>query len=204
MLLTIPAAVALSVAAEPIMTVLFAGGRFSEADAVVSALVLSIIVAGLPAYVMIKVLAPGFFGRKDMWTPVWATVISLAIGVSANFVLVPLMGIAGLAATTAGAAWINVLILYVILVRRGHFHFERWLVVRLAKQILAAAVMAGAILVVRYLFTGYFGGSALERVVATAALVGSGALAYFAIAWFTGAMDKDDLLILLRRKKVKE
>ncbi|MBA3834594.1 MAG: murein biosynthesis integral membrane protein MurJ [Pseudomonadota bacterium] len=202
MLLTIPAAVALAVAAEPIMTVLFEGGRFSEADAAVSALVLSIIVAGLPAYVMIKVLAPGFFGRKDMWTPLWITVGSLAVGVGANFYLVPRYGIASLAATTAAAAWINALALYVILVRRGHFHFERWLVVRLLKQLLAAAVMGGAIYFVQSAFAGFFSGSAGERLLATGALVATGGIAYFVIAWFSGAMDKDDLLILLRRKKV--
>ena len=203
MLLTIPAAVALSVAAGPIMTVLFEGGRFTQADADVSALVLSIIVGGLPAYVMIKVLAPGFFGRKDMWTPLWVTVGSLAIGVAANFVLVPIIGIAALAATTAGAAWINAIALYVILVRRGHFWFEGWLVARLVKQLIAAAVMAGAIMLVQSAFTGFFSGSAGERLLATVALVVSGAVAYFAIAWFGGAMDKEDLLLLLRRKKVK-
>jgi putative peptidoglycan lipid II flippase len=202
MLLTIPAAVALSVAAGPIMTVLFEGGRFTEADARMSALVLSIIVAGLPAYVMIKVLAPGFFGRKDMWTPLWITVGSLGVGVAANFVLVPIVGIAALAATTAGAAWINAIALYVILARRGHFHFERWLVVRLAKQLAAAAVMAGAIFLVQTAFAGFFSGSAGQRVLATGALVAAGGIAYFAIAWFTGAMDREDLLILLRRKKV--
>ena len=203
MLLTIPAAVALSIAAEPIMTVLFEGGRFTEADAAVSALVLSIIVAGLPAYVMIKVLAPGFFGRKDMWTPLWATVISLTLGVAANFALVPIYGIAALAATTAAAAWLNALILYVILVRRGHFHFESWLVVRLVKQLFAAAVMGGAILLVQSAFEGFFSGSTGERLLATAAVVGTGGLAYFVIAWVIGAMDKEDLLVLLRRKKVK-
>ncbi len=203
MLLTIPAAVALAVAAEPIMTVLFAGGRFTQADAAVSALVLSIIVAGLPAYVMIKVLAPGFFARKDMWTPFWITIASLVLGVAANFILLPIMGIAGLAAATAGAAWINAIALYAILASRGHFRFEAWLVIRLAKQMFAAAVMGGAIMLVRSAFTDFFAGSAGERLLATAALVATGAIAYFVIAWFTGAMDKEDLLILLRRKKVQ-
>jgi putative peptidoglycan lipid II flippase len=202
MLLTIPAAVALSVAAGPIMTVLFEGGRFTAADAAVSALVLSILVAGLPAYVMIKVLAPGFFGRKDMWTPLWITVSSLGVGVAANFVLVPVYGIAALAATTAGASWINAIALYVILASRGHFRFEGWLIARLAKQLVAAAVMAGAIILVQPALSGYFAGSAGQRLIATAALVGTGGIAYFVIAWFSGAMDKEDLLILLRRKKV--
>jgi putative peptidoglycan lipid II flippase len=202
MLLTIPAAVALSVASGPIMTVLFEGGRFTAADAAVSALVLSILVAGLPAYVMIKVLAPGFFARKDMWTPLWVTVISLAIGVSANFWLVPIFGIAALAATTAGASWINAIALYVILVRRGFFRFETWLIVRLSKQLLAAAVMAGAIFFVQSMFAGSFDGSAGQRLVAIAAVVAAGSVVYLAIAWFSGAMDREDLLILLRRKKV--
>jgi putative peptidoglycan lipid II flippase len=203
MLLTIPAAVALSVAAGPIMTVLFEGGRFTQADADVSALVLSIIVAGLPAYVMIKVLAPGFFGRKDMWTPLWVTVASLALGVAANFLLVPRYGIAALAASTAGSAWVNAIALYAILAARGHFRFEGWLASRLAKQIVAAALMGGAILLVQSAFAGFFAGLAGQRLMATAALVATGAFAYFAIAWFSGAMDKEDLLILLRRKKVK-
>jgi putative peptidoglycan lipid II flippase len=71
------------------------------------------------------------------------------------------------------------------------------------KQLFAAAVMAVAILFVRSLFEGFFSGSAGERLVATAALVGTGGVAYFALAWVIGAMDRDDLLILLRRKKVK-
>ena len=70
MLLTLPAAVALAVTAGPIVAALFQGGKFTAEDAATTALVLSIIVAGLPAYVLIKVLTPGFYARKDMKTPV--------------------------------------------------------------------------------------------------------------------------------------
>ncbi len=74
---------------------------------------------------------------------------------------------------------------------------------RLLKQLFAAAVMGGAIFLVQSAFGGFFSGSAGERMLATAALVGTGGVAYFAIAWLTGAMDRDDVLVLLRRKKVK-
>ena len=127
MLLTIPATIALMVAAGPIMTVLFEGGRFTAADAATSALVLSILVAGLPAYVMIKVLAPGFYARKDMKTPVVITLVTLALGVIANFIWIDDVGIAILPLTTAAAAWLNALALYVLLARRGHFRVEGWL-----------------------------------------------------------------------------
>ena len=203
MLLTIPATIALVIAAEPIMTVLFAGGRFSAADAEVSALVLSILVTGLPAYVMIKVLAPGFYARKDMKTPVVITLVTLALGVIANFIWIDDIGIAILPLSTSAAAWLNFLALYILLSRRGHFRVEGWLGTRLFKQVVAAVAMGATIYFVGLALDGYFAGSLAERLLGTIALIGAGSIVYFAIAWFTGGMDKDDLLLLLRRKKVE-
>jgi len=200
MLLTLPAAVALAVTAGPIVAALFQGGKFSAADAHTTGLVLSIIVCGLPAYVMIKVLTPGFYARKDMKTPVVIAFIALVIGVTANFALIPIIGIAALATTTAASAWLNALVLYVLLVRRGHFHFEGWLVSRLVRQLIAAAAMAAALYGVQLLLAGRFAGSAGDRLLGVGALVGVGGAVYFSVAWVIGAMNRDDVLILLRRK----
>jgi len=200
MLLTLPAAIALAVSAGPIVAAIYQGQRFSATDAATTALVLSIIVAGLPAYVMTKVLTPGFYARKDMKTPVIVAFVALVLGVSANFALIPVIGIAALPATTAASAWLNALILYVILARRGHFHFEGWLVSRLVRQLVAAAAMAGALYGVQLLLAGRFAGSAGERLLGVAALVGIGGAVYFTVAWVIGAMNRDDVLILLRRK----
>ena len=202
MLLTLPAAVALAVTAGPIVAALFQGGKFSADDARTTALVLSIIVAGLPAYVMIKVLTPGFYARKDMKTPVVIALVALSIGIALNFALIPVIGITALATTTALTAWINALVLYVILVRRGHFHFEPWLASRLIRQLIAAAAMAAALYGVRELLEGFFAGSAGERLLGVGALVSVGGLVYFVVAWVIGAMNRDDILILLKRKKV--
>ena len=202
MLLTLPAAVALAVTAGPIVAALFQGGRFSADDARTTALVLSIIVAGLPAYVMIKVLTPGFYARKDMKTPVVVALIALAIGIASNFALIDVIGITALATTTALSAWLNALVLYVILVRRDHFRFEPWLASRLIRQLVAAAAMAAALYGVRELLEGYFAGSAGERLLGVGALVSVGGVVYFAVAWVIGAMNRDDILILLKRKKV--
>jgi len=202
MLLTLPAAVALAVTAGPIVAALFQGGRFSADDARTTALVLSIIVAGLPAYVMIKVLTPGFYARKDMKTPVVVALVALSIGIGLNFALIPVIGITALATTTALSAWLNALVLYVILVRRGHFRFEPWLASRLIRQLVAAAAMAAALYGVRELLEGFFAGSAGNRLIGVTALVSVGGLVYFAVAWSIGAMDRDDILILLKRKKV--
>ncbi|HEX6218077.1 MAG TPA: murein biosynthesis integral membrane protein MurJ [Sphingomicrobium sp.] len=203
MLLTIPATIALMVAAGPIMTVLFEGGRFTQEDAATSALVLSILVAGLPAYVMIKVLAPGFYARKDMKTPVIITLTTLAFGVVANFIWIEEVGIAILPITTAAAAWLNALALYFLLAGRGHFRVEGWLAVRLVKQLAAAVAMGATIWAVGVALGDWFAGSVGQRLLGTIALIGAGSIVYFVLAWITGGMDKDDLLVLLRRKKVE-
>src|SRR5918993_2463195 len=160
MLLTLPAAIALAVTAGPIIAAIYQGQRFTASDAATTALVLSIIVAGLPAYVMTKVLTPGFYARKDMKTPVYIALAMLGVGIAVNFALIPVLGIAALALTTAASAWLNALVLYVLLARRGHFRFEGWLVSRLLRQLVAAAAMAGALYGVRLLLDDRFAGSA--------------------------------------------
>lgn len=202
MLLTLPAAVALAVVADPIVAALFQGGRFTAEDADTTALVLSIIVAGLPAYVLIKVLTPGFYARKDMKTPVYIALAMLFLGIVLNFALIPVIGIAALAFTTALSAWLNAIALYVILRRRGHFRIEGWLWSRMVRQLLAAAVMAVALYLVRQQFAGTFDESVGQRLVGVGALVSTGGIVYFAVAWTIGAMNRDDVLILLRKKKV--
>jgi len=204
MLLTLPAAIALAVTSGPIVAALFQGGRFTAEDAATTGLVLSIVVAGLPAYVLIKVLTPGFYARKDMKTPVYIAFAMLGLGVALNLALIPYLGIAALALTTAASAWLNALALYVILHARGHFRMEGWLVVRILKQLFAAAVMAAVLWFLQGQLDGWFAGSAGRRIVGVGALVSAGALVYFTLAWTTGAMDKEDILVLMRKKKAKE
>ena len=204
MLLTLPAAVALAVTAGPIVAALFQGGEFTAEDARTTALVLSIIVAGLPAYVLIKVLTPGFYARKDMKTPVGIAFAMLVVGVAMNFALLPYLGIAALALSTAFTAWLNALTLYIVLRARGHFRIDATLWGRLIRQLLAAAVMAAALWFVREQLSGFVAGSTGRRLIGVAALVSVGGAVYFAVAWVIGAMNRDDILILLRRKKAAE
>lgn len=204
MLLTLPAAVALGVVAGPIAAALFQGGKFDAEDARLTGLVLSIIVAGLPAYVLIKVLTPGFYARKDMKTPVWIAVAMLVAGVALNFALLDIMGIATLPFTTALTAWGNCLILYGILHVRGHFRIETWLVSRLLRQLIAAAAMGAVLWLLMHELSGFFAGSVGERLAGIGALVSAGGIVYFGLGWIIGAINREDVMILLRRRKVSE
>jgi putative peptidoglycan lipid II flippase len=203
MLLTLPAAIALAVASGPIATVIFEGGRFTQGDAAVTGAVLATLVLGLPAYVLIKILSPGFYARRDVKTPVAVAVATLLGSVVLNFILVPRMGIVALPLSTAIGAWANALVLAGLLHSRGHFRVPGWLASRLVRQLLAGAAMGAALWVVQGALAERFGGSAGDRILATGALVGVGGLVYFAVAWTIGAMNRDDILILLRRKQVE-
>ena len=202
MLLTLPATLALAVAAGPIIGALFQGGRFTVEDAAITGNVLAILVIGLPGYVLVKVLTPAFYARKDVRTPVRIAIFVLVASVIANFVLIPFIGIYSLATVTAGGAWINFLALYFILHRRGHFRITGPVAGRLIRQFLAAAGMAGVLVAMRGPLAGLFLGSAGERLIGVGALVGAGIFTYFALAWVIGGMNKDDLSELVRRKKV--
>jgi putative peptidoglycan lipid II flippase len=202
MLLTIPAAVALAVCAGPIATVIFEGGRFTAEDASVTGAVLATLVLGLPAYVLIKILAPGFYARRDVKTPVVIAVGTLIASVLLNFILVPRLGIVALPLSTAIGAWTNAALLALLLHRRGHFRVPGWLASRLVRQLLAGAAMGTALWLLQNALGDRFAGETLDKLLGIGALVSVGGIVYFGVAWIIGGMNKDDVLILLRKKKV--
>ncbi len=204
MLLTLPATLALSITAFPIIAALFQGGNYSVEDAAITGQVLAILVLGLPAYVLVKVLTPGFYARKDVKTPVYIAMSILAGSVVANFLLIPLLGIYSLPAVTSAGAWLNFALLFLILGVRGHFRLPGWLVSRLARQLLAAVLMGGMLFVLQRLLGDIFTGGLAERAVGLTLIVGTGATVYFGVAWVIGGIDREDFRTLFRRSKPPE
>ena len=203
MLLTLPATLALAVGAVPIIGALFQGGEYTMEAAVTTGQILAILVTGLPAYVLVKVLTPAFYARKDVKTPVLIAVAVLVASIPANFLLIPEIGIYSLAAVTSAGAWVNFLTLFTVLYVRGHFRMPGWLVSRVVKQLIAAIVMAIALFAVRTAFAGWFFGGLIERVVGLAVLVGVGTIVYFAVAFIIGGVDREALASLRRRRAPK-
>ncbi|MBU0669307.1 MAG: murein biosynthesis integral membrane protein MurJ, partial [Alphaproteobacteria bacterium] len=200
MLLTIPAAVALAVCATPFVTMIFQGGRFDLADAVVTGNVLAVLVLGLPAYVLVKVLVPNFYARADTRTPVYAAFISLAVFVAFNLAFLQRFGVVGVAYASVIGAWINTGFLYIVLMRRGYYRLPGALVLRIARQLVAAAAMGAALWFARDLLTGYFAAGLLARLFALAVLVGCAALVYFGVAFAVGAIDRQRIATLTKKK----
>ena len=205
MLLTLPATLALTVTAFPIIATLFQGGNYTLEDASITGQVLSILVLGLPAYVLVKVLTPGFYARKDVKTPVYIAMAILAGSIVANFLLIPVLGIYSLPTVTSGAAWLNFVLLFAILGVRGHFRLPGWLISRLARQLVAAVLMGAVLFFLQRLLGGAFaGGGFTERALGLMLIVGTGAIVYFGVAWVIGGIDREDFKALFRRSKPEE
>jgi len=201
MLLCLPAALALAISALPLVSAIFEAGRFTASDAKQTALTLSLIALGLPAYVLVKVLTPGFYARRDTATPVKVALVVLVANVILNFALIPSFGIGGLAAAVAISSWLNCTILYVLLYRRGHFRIERWLASRIARQLIAAAAMVAVLFGIRMALAGWFAGSLGHRLGGVIAIVGGGMIVYFPLVWILGGTDREELKALLSRRR---
>ena len=200
-LLTLPAAAALAVCAPAFCTAFFVGGKFTLADGAIMAQIVVALVAGLPAYVIVKILNPGFFAREDTRTPVWTALISLSFNIAVNLYVVSRYGIVGLAGATAASASLNCLLLYVILHRRGWFHFTARLAGRIARQVVATSAMAAALWWLMPQMSASYAATWYERAAALAVLVGVGMAVFFAVAFAVGAIDRNVLAQLRRRRQ---
>jgi putative peptidoglycan lipid II flippase len=199
-LLTLPAAAALAICAPAFCTAFFVGGKFTLADGETMAQIVVALVAGLPAYVIVKILNPGFFAREDTRTPVWTALVSLVFNVGLNLYVVQRYGIVGLAGATAASATLNCILLYAILHHRGWFHFTWHLAGRIARQLVATVAMGVLLWWLVPQFTAEYAGKWYDRAWALSLLVFAGMAAFFIVAYFVGAIDKA-LLAQLRRRR---
>jgi putative peptidoglycan lipid II flippase len=89
----------------------------------------------------------------------------------------------------------------VILHRRGHFRIQGWLASRIARQLLAGALMVAALYGIRIGLSGWFSGSVGHRLAGVIAIVGGGMAVYFPAVWLLGGTDKDELRSLIKRRR---
>jgi len=203
MLLTMPAAGALIGLALPIVRVLFERGAFGPGDSVNVAEALVAFAVGIPAFVLIRVLQPGFFSRKDTKTPTWFAAISLVVNVVLSLALFGSLKHVGIALATSIAAWINVGMLAIFLARRGHFRLDgtewRQQAMIAVMTVVMAGALYGAVVLLEPVFDpGYF---FPLQALALLGLCVFGAGLYFALLHFTGVQRLGALLRRFRRGK---
>jgi putative peptidoglycan lipid II flippase len=199
--LTLPSAVGLIVLARPLMSVLFQHGAFGPADAAATAAALAAYAAGLPAFVLIKVLAPAFFARQDTRTPVKVAVVAVLVNLFLTLVLMRFLAHVGIALATTAAGWVNALTLLALLIRRRHFSLDQRARRTLPRVAIAALAMGAVLTLLRIAFAPRLAtGPLMLRVAALAALIGVGFAAFALFALALGVVRRSDLRGRLRRQ----
>jgi putative peptidoglycan lipid II flippase len=186
---------------DAVVTVMFQYGRFSTGDAAATAAALTAFAAGLPAYVLVRVLTPGFFAREDTRTPVKFAAVSVAANIILSLALVWSLAHVGIAIATAAAAWLNVVLLWLALRRRGFLEIDAKLARRLPRILAAAVIMAALVWPAATWLSAPLEGAVTGRILAMAALVAGGAIIFALLALAMGAARRDDLRALLRREQ---
>ena len=202
LLLTLPATAALLVIAEPIVAVLFERGAFGPTDSAATADALAAFAAGLPAYVLIKALSPGFFAREDTVTPMKIAVASLIANSLLSAILMWPFGHVGIALATAIAAWLNAGSLWWLLHRRGLFPLDPGFRKRVPRIVVSSALLGLALGGAAHGMGDILAGPPAHRMAGLAVLVLGGLGVYVALALSTGAADRRELRAWLRRKAV--
>lgn len=200
LLLTLPAAAALMISAEPIIRSLLQYGAFRPEDTLPTARALAAFSLGLPAYVLIKVLTPGFHARQDTQMPVRIAIASMLVNLVGNLLLVWPLGHVGIALSTAVAAWVNAGALYWVLRRRGHFTIDARLAKRLPRLLVATLVMVPVLIGLGLVLAPWLGGALAARAGALVLLLGAGGIAYLGAARLLGLFTLKELKAQFSRK----
>lgn len=186
--LAIPAACALMTIAEPIIAVIYQRGAFTSAETDATYRALIAFAAGLPAFVLIKILAPSFYANQDTKTPFKIASVCIVVNLVLNLILMGPFQHVGMAMATSTAGWVNVVMMGYVLHRRDWLRVERAVWAELVKILAASAVMVWVL----YEMYARMGASFLtlqdiERAASLALLIMFGAGSYFLIGFILNA-----------------
>ncbi|WP_417431332.1 murein biosynthesis integral membrane protein MurJ [Kiloniella sp.] len=201
LLLTLPATIALIVMPWPIVVTLFERGLFSRETSDATAVALMAYAAGLPAYVLVKILQPAFYAREDTVTPFRLAIVSIFINIALSLILFQFIQYVGIALATAISSWVNVLMLWIVLVRKDHLKLDGRFVSRLPKILASSLVMGGVLWSGMRWLRPWFDGELYEKVAALSALIGAGLLVYALLSLLLGAVRPADFSAMFRRGK---
>lgn len=190
-LLALPSAVALGILAKPLTVSLFQYGKFTAFDALMTQRALIAYSVGLMGLIVVKVLAPGFYSRQDIKTPVKIAIVTLVMTQLMNLAFIGPLKHAGLSLSIGLAACLNASLLYWQLRKQNIFTPQAGWGSFLTRLFIAVVVMAAALLAMLYVMPDWAQGNMAHRLVRLMAVVVVGIVAYFATLAALGFRIKD-------------
>lgn len=214
LLISVPAMLGLVLLAEPLVSTLFQHGRFTAHDVAMASLSLSALSLGLPAFALVKVVAPAFYARQDTTTPVRAGVAAMVANMGLNLVFVAALfalwhrpgdldgGVlaaisrvpglhAGLALASALASYLNLWLLWRSLGRAGVYRRQPGWIRHLVRLGGACAAMVAVLVAGLWLWPDWTPLGALERIHRLGALVAAGGVTFVVVLFTLGFRVKD-------------
>lgn len=204
LLFGLPSTAGCMIIAEPIIRVLYLHGHFNLGDMHATTSALIAFGAGLPAFLAVKVFAPGFYANHDTKTPFKIALVCVVVNLVLNLTLIHPFKHVGMAMATSTASWVNLGMMAYILHKRGVFAPDALLKKRLTRLTLATGVMGISIHVLGQSLAPYIEGAMVERSIALMVLVGVGGFVFFAAAMALGAYDTAFIKRILKRKPYSE
>ena len=180
--LSLPAAAAIVALAEPIISVMFERGAFGAAETAATYPALIAFALGLPAFVLIKVLAPGFYANQDTKTPFKIATFCILVNLIFNLILMGPLQHVGMALATSIAGWVNVALMATLLIRRDWLAVKPHLKMQFGKILACCAAMVLLLVWLKPEMQPYLAQGEWMRFSALIGVSVIGAGAYFAAA----------------------
>jgi putative peptidoglycan lipid II flippase len=200
LLLTLPAAAALIVLGQPILATLFERGAFGPADTAATAAALAAYASGLPAFVLVKVFAPGFFAHRNTATPVKVAVSALVLNLLLTLALMQVLAHVGVAIALSVSGWTQALTLFLLLGRHGHYRPAARVRSMVPRIVGATLGMVVVLVLLRNALTASFAGPEIVRLAALSGLVAAGLVSFATLIVGFGVINWRDLRTRLLRQ----
>ena len=191
--LSIPAALALLIASEEIISSLFGYGSFNELSVINSAKVLFYFAIGLPAFALIKVFSAFFFARHNTKIPFYISLISVLLNVFISVVFFKEVGFIIIPIATTISSWFNAILLFIFLKMKNLFSFNLVFLNRFVKILLASVLMGIFFKYVIHFFNDNLLYEASFKAIYLIGAVVSGLIFYLLIAILIKAFKKSDI-----------
>lgn len=191
LLIGMPAAMALLVLAEPLIATLFHYGEMADRDVMMAAMSLRAYACGLMAFMLIKVLAPGYFSRQDTKTPVRIGIYAMVVNMALNLLLIGPLDHVGLALATTLSAFLNAGLLLHGLIKEGVFSWQSGWLKWLLRLAAANAAMIGFLLLLADNPEQWLAFDLWQRISQMVMLVAGGGVIYLLVLLLLGMRLRD-------------
>ena len=187
-LISVPSIIGLVLLSQPIILTLFERGEFMSHDTFKSSLSLIALALGLMAFMLIKVLTPGFFARQNPKTPVKVAVASMLLNVFLAWILAFYFGLnhVGLAIASSISAYFTIIILLFILLKNKIYKLERGWVIFLSRIVVSSLVMTSVVYFLNFDIVHWRGLDQIDRFINLFGILIFSAFSYFGSLWLLG------------------